>query len=182
METSLKKLLPQIAKAFPETPHAADSTTETDFVGAFSLAITDLHSSSANFCRFLHDELKEGFFLADAPSSALVRSGDRVQLAVYALTQLLLALSPRAKIVVLEQTNFRRVREVLEGWKKVSTDVVRRSKDAELQKSFNRISEMCGGLAESFFTVPSMAKEVAQPDQSLTVQGEPPHQQNLGAS
>jgi hypothetical protein len=182
MEVTLKKLLPQIAKAFPETPQAVGSSTEIDFLGAFSLAITDLHSSSTSFCEYLNDELEEGFFLADAPSTALVRSGVRVQLAVYALTQVLLALSPQAKIVVLAEANFRHVREVLEGWKGVSAQVVQRSRDVELQKSFNRISEMCAGLAESFFTVPSTGRQVSQPDQSLTVQGPPPHQQNLSAS
>lgn len=169
VETHLRRLSPEITKAFPDTPGTIPVAQDV-FLESFGEAIGSLHLFSGSFCQYLSTELDEGFFFADAPKHALIRSAEDVQRAIYVLTQLFIALSPQARIVVLDDINLRRVTELLYRWKQVSERIINQSKNAELKNSFKSISDMCSGLLESFFSVP--ASKQVQPGQDFQKENE----------
>ena len=171
VEARLRDLGPEIQKAFPETPTSAAPSARAEFLKSFGEAIGSLHSFSGNFCGYLRTELDEGFFFADAPTNVLVRTSEGVQRTVIVLSQVFIALSPQARIVALDESNLRRVNRLLNDWRDVSGEIVKRSKNSELKKSFRGIGDVCAQLAGSFVSVPPARKEI-QPDQVLPTEAE----------
>jgi hypothetical protein len=167
LESELTRLSPQVADAFQETPGGARTGAQANFLSAFAGTIGSFHSSSLSFCRYLKDELNEGFFFSDAPVAALIRAGDSVDQALYVLTQLVIALGPQARIVVLDRVNRRRIVEALENWRDLGEKINGRARDGEMKRSFSGVAEKCTRLADSFFNVPPVPEESTQPDQAL---------------
>jgi hypothetical protein len=173
VESEVTRLSPQIADAFQETPGGALPVARTNFLSASAATIGSFHSNSLSFCRYLKEELNEGFFFTDAPVAALTRAGDSVDQVVYVLTQLVIALGPQARIVVLDRVYRRRIIEALDSWRGVCQEIASRSRDEELKRSFSGVAEKCARLADSFFNVPAAPEESAQPDQALGSADEP---------
>lgn len=165
LESALSQLSPLISQAFPETPAAKPTQHRDAFLEKFGTAISAFESASASFCRYLKDELSAGFFFSDAPAASLARAGAAVDQVVFVLSQVVIALGPTAKIIVLTPLNRRRIADGLEKWRDVSPEIINRSEDAEVKKSFNEVAAKCVTLTESFFSVPVTSGDSGQPDQ-----------------
>jgi len=163
-ESDLKQLAKLVTKAFPETPNAIP-VSQDEFLKTFGEAISSLHLFSENFCRYLDDETDGDFFLADAPQHALVKSGEDVQRTFYVLTQIFIALSPTARIAVLDEINLKRVTEMLTQWKLVGIKVSKQAKHSGLKTCFQTVGNMSASLSDNLFSAP--IGRSPQPDQNF---------------
>jgi hypothetical protein len=171
--TELTRLSPRIRDAFQEIPGGTAPTTQSNCIIEFARITGLFNSSSISFCEYLTSESNEGFFFTDAPAAALIKAGDSVDQTVFVLAQLIISLSPHARIILLDQVSRRRITEALEGWPELCTKMVNRSSVLSLKRSFKDLSEKCAGLSEHFANVPVTAEELNPPDQVLRTSDEP---------
>jgi hypothetical protein len=166
IESDLRVLLAQTATAFPETPGAIP-TGQTEFLKSFAESVAHLHTFSVSFCQYLHTESDEGFF-ADSPQHTMIKASQDASLTIFVLKQIFITLSPQAKTVVLNETNWKRVTELLQHWETIGQKISKQSNNSELKTQFKAIGDMASSLSENFFSVPKDAKR--QPDQEFRPQ------------
>ena len=114
-----------------------------------------------------------GYFFTDAPTVALIRTGDSVEQTIFLLTQLIISIAPHGRIVVLDGATRRRITETLNGCREVCQAVANRSPSGEVRQRFQALSDGCTKLAESYFSAPISAEELGPPDQALGRSDEP---------
>ena len=167
IEAELSHLSRQVREAFQGTPGGAPEGAQAGFLAEFTSGLTSMHSGTLSFCRYLTDEMNAGYFFSDAPPSALLAAGNSIGQMLFVLTQLIISLTPQARIRVLDPINRQRITETLEKCREVSQRMVDRARDAEVRQRFQAVANTCTALAQSFFAVPVAEAEAAPPDQVL---------------
>ena len=91
------------------------------------------------------------------------------------LGQLIISLSPQARIEILDRRSRQRISETIESQADVCAVVRRSASHTDVLSVFQRIEDTCLNLPRSYLSVP----EEAQPDQELSDTDEP--QEHSGA-
>ena len=123
-----------------------------EIISAFQPQCTALHS-------YLLDETSQGNYFEIAPAIAMVQVGNAVDGAFFRLSQLLINLSPQAKIEVLDRRSRQGIARAIDAQIKACDLVDQYATDQGTRDVFRRIQDICSRLPESYFA------EVSQPDQ-----------------
>ncbi len=173
-QDNLSKIMPNL-EAYQSTPGSALSSSEeiNAFIASFREIVSDIRSGCIRLHGYLSGELAQGNYFGVAPASAIERVAKAIDGIFFPLGQLVISLSPQAKIEILNQRTRQGISEAIDNQKKVC-ELVDQHSDQDIRSLFLRIKETCNQLPASYFVVP----EQSQPDQVL--QGTDQPQEILG--
>ena len=140
----------------PVKPPPADKSA---LIARFQEIITAFQSQCTELHSYFLDETDQGNYFEIVPAIAMVQVGNAVDGAFFRLSQLLINLSPQAKIEVLDRRSRQEIARAIDAQIKACDLVDQYATDQGTRDVFRRIQDICSRLPESYFA------EVSQPDQ-----------------
>lgn len=152
-------IIPDLRDAYQRIPGQIPSEDKSELVERFQEIITAFQSQCTALHTYFSDETSQGNYFEIAPAIAVVQVGNAVDNAFFRLGQLLISLSPQAKIEVLDRRSRQEIARAIDAQIKACDLVDQYATDQGTRDVFRRIQDICSRLPESYFA------EVSQPDQ-----------------
>jgi len=170
-QEELSDLMTELGHAYQATPiGAADNhKNKDDILERFRGVISELNSRSTALEKYISYELQQGNYFSVAPEAAVRRLGISVDQSLMILGQIIISLSPRARIEILDRKNRQHISEAIVSHRSVCVAVCQYSVDLDSKNIFKGIQETCNRIPEGYFAGP----ESLQPDQVLQGTDEP---------
>ena len=168
LATELSVAMGSLGRAYQRTPGGVSVEDKDKALSNFRATLVSIHSACLGLKEYLSSEVEQGNYFAIVPSGPVCRVGDAVDAAFFNLAQLIISLSPDAKLEILDRQNRQRISDTLSSQKLVCQLVQRHAKDLETNNRFLRVLETCEGVLERYFTAPVEIRVTEQPDQVLS--------------
>lgn len=158
---NFETIIPGLRDTYQGIPVQVPSEDKSALIARFQEIITAFQSQCTALHTYFSDETSQGNYFEIAPAIAVVQVGNAVDDAFFRLGQLLISLSPQAKIEVLDRRSRQGISRAIDAQIKACDLVDQYATDQRTLDVFQRIQDICRQLSESYFT------EVSQPDQLL---------------
>lgn len=170
LKNPLKIIAQEISKAFQKTPSSDEPSMIKYNNQSFDQSIVEIHKQSRSFRDYMNYEIEHGDIFTDAPLEAIKRTGDAIEQVLFSLGQLIISMTPEAKVLLLSQSIRKKIAESLECLTEVSSIVFDKSNNSELKLTFSAVKESCTIVTGSYASTPDMAEP---PDQILESSNDP---------
>lgn len=156
---NFETIISDFGDAYQRIPGKLPSADKSALIARFQEIISAFQSQCTALHSYLLDETSQGNYFEIAPAIAMVQVGNAVDGAFFRLSQLLINLSPQAKIEVLDRRSRQEIARAIDAQIKACDLVDQHATDQGTRDVFRRIQDICSRLPESYFA------EVSQPDQ-----------------
>jgi hypothetical protein len=156
-----------LGRAFQSTPGGGSAVDSSAATLHFRERLADVQTTSSRLADYLAFEVEQGKFFGLVPGDAVRRVGDNVDKTFFQLTQLIISLSPEAKLIVLDRTIRQRISDTVASQKRICRLVQSNSSDDEIKNCYLQVVDTCERGLAGYFAVPLTGAAFDAPDQVL---------------
>jgi len=172
---SLSQSMKDLGRAYQRTPDGVVQAHDMKNLALsyFRNLLSTFQVKSEGLSVYLSYEAQQGDFFNFAPVEAIRRLANSLDKGLLILGQLVISLSPEARVDILDGSNRQRIAEILDYQRIISNNAVKYTKNDEVKNDFIRITETCNKVPESYFAVPTDIAVAERPDQIIEPSDEP---------
>ena len=147
------------------TPDSKNSgKSKSEILTKFRNTLITMQYTSSSLLNYFSAEVEQDKYFSIAPVESVQRVCEKANGAIFRLSQLILSLSPEARLEIFDDPSQNQISEISSAQKQVCEIVRIHSEDRKIIECFERLLVTCKGVMESYFTKTTFSQLENQPD------------------